>query len=220
VSADDATAREPASEPGPEPVSEPAPDARTAPTTAPSPPGAWFETIGSRQVHVGFSTVRVDTVRMPDGSEVEREIVVRPDAVGVVPLTDDGRVLLIKQYRQPLGRYQLEIPAGLLDVAGEPVEDAARREVAEELHHEVRELLHLTSYYSSVGWSDEQTHVYLGRGLTPSDPPEGFQAEAEEAHLEVVPFTAADALELARAGELTDAKTLIGILLAAPYLTG
>jgi 8-oxo-dGDP phosphatase len=199
---------------------------RTAPEEGAEPaggsahPGAWFETIASRQVHDGFSRVRVDTVRMPDGSEVEREIVVRPDAVGVVPLTDDGRVLLIKQYRQPLGRYQLEIPAGLLDVEGEPIEDAARRELAEELHHEVRELIHLTSYYSSVGWSDEQTHVYLGRGLTPADPPDGFQAEAEEAHLEVVPFTAADVLELARAGELTDAKTLIGILLAAPYLTG
>lgn len=200
----------PPGSPGPVPAPREEPDRR----------GAWFETIASRQVHDGFSTVRVDTVRMPDGSEVEREIIQRPDAVGVVPLTDDGRVLLIRQYRQPLGRYQLEIPAGLLDVDGEPIEDAARRELAEELQHEVRELTHLTSYYSSVGWSDEQTHVYLGRGLTPGSPPDGFQAEAEEAHLEVVALQAADALALARAGELTDAKTLIGILLAAPYLGG
>jgi 8-oxo-dGDP phosphatase len=184
----------------------------------PDGPVAWFETVASRTVHAGFSTVRVDTVRTPDGDEVEREIVERPDAVGVVPVTDDGRVLLLKQYRQPLGRYQLEIPAGILDVAGEPAEDAARREVVEELHHRVRDLVHLTTYYSSVGWSDERVHVYLGRGLTPSAPPDDFQAEAEEAHLEVVPLRVADALEIARNGELTDAKTVIGLLLAAPHL--
>jgi 8-oxo-dGDP phosphatase len=184
----------------------------------PRGPAAWFETIATRTVHTGFSTVRVDTVRTPDGLEVEREIVERPDAVGVVPVTDDGRVLLVKQYRQPLGRYQLEIPAGILDVDGEPIEDAARREVVEELHHRVRDLVHLTTYRSSVGWCDERVHVYLGRGLTPTSPPDEFQAEAEEAHLEVVPLRAADALEIARGGELTDAKTVIGLLLAAPHL--
>jgi ADP-ribose pyrophosphatase len=78
--------------------------------------------------------------------------------------------------------------------------------------------VHLTTYYSSVGWSDERVHVYLGRGLTPTSPPDDFQAEAEEAHLEVVPLRVADALEIARGGELTDAKTVIGLLLAAPHL--
>jgi 8-oxo-dGDP phosphatase len=188
-----------------------------APTGSAGGP-AWFETVASRTAHDGFSTVRIDTVRTPDGDEVEREVVEHPDAVGVVPVTDDGRLLLLKQYRQPLGRYQLEIPAGILDVDGESVEAAARREVLEELHHEVRELVHLTTVFTSAGWSDERVHLYLGRGLRPASPPDDFQAEAEEAHLEVIPLHIADALEIARGGELTDAKTVIGLLLAAPHL--
>lgn len=179
---------------------------------------SWFETLSSRRVYEGYSRVRLDRVRAPDGSEVDREIVERPDAVGVVPVTDDGRVLLLKQYRHALGRYQLEIPAGLLDVPGEPVVDAARRELAEELHHDARQLTHLTTVHTSVGWSDERVHLYLGRGLVAVPPPAGFVAEAEEADLEVVPLATHDVLELARAGELTDAKTVIALLLAAPHL--
>jgi 8-oxo-dGTP pyrophosphatase MutT (NUDIX family) len=181
---------------------------------------AWFSTVSSRSAYEGFVSVRVDTIRTPDGKEVDREVVERLDAVGVVPVTDDGRVLLVKHYRQPLGRYQLEIPAGILDLEGEAIEETAQRELAEELHHRARSLHHLGSVYTSAGWSDERVHLYLGRGLIATGPPEGFTAEAEESHLEVVPFTVADVLELARDGALTDAKTLMGILLAAPALQG
>jgi 8-oxo-dGDP phosphatase len=179
---------------------------------------AWFETVASRTVHRGFSTVRVDTVRTPDGHEVEREVVERPAAVAVVPLTDDDRILLLRQYRQPFGRYLLEVPAGLLDQEGETPEAAARRELIEELHHDVRGLEHLATIETSAGWSTERTHIYLGRGLTTAAPPQGWVPEAEEAHLEVVALLVDDALELARVGEITDAKTLIGILLTGARL--
>lgn len=179
---------------------------------------AWFATVESREVYRGFSTVRVDTIRTPDGEVVEREIVERPDAAAVVPVTDDGHVLLVRQYRAPLGRYQLEIPAGLLDVAGEDPEDTARRELVEEIHHRAGSLDHLATIDVSAGWCDERVHLFLGRGLVPEAPPEDHRAEAEEAHLEVVRFALDDALEIARTGQLGDAKSVLGLLLAGARL--
>lgn len=180
--------------------------------------GSWFETIDRRTVHEGYARVVIEQVRMPDGAEREREIVEHDDAVAVVPVDDRGRVLLLKQYRQPLRRYLLEIPAGKLDVEGEAPEEAARRELAEELGVSAGELVHLVTMHNSAGWSTERTHVYLGRHLREVPPPEGFTAEAEEADMEVVPVAALDAVAMARAGELTDAKTLAGLLLAEPHL--
>jgi 8-oxo-dGDP phosphatase len=182
--------------------------------------GAWFETVDARTVHEGFSTVVVETVRTPDGGTVEREVVRHQDAVAVVPVLDDGRILLLKQYRHPVGGDVLEIPAGTMDVDGESIEEVAHRELAEEIAHDARELVHLATFHNSAGWSTERTHVLLGRGVHPVDPPEDFVPKAEEAVMEVVPFTSEDALQLAREGAFSDAKTLIGLLLAAPHLDG
>lgn len=179
---------------------------------------SWFETVAERTIHEGFSTVVAETVRTPDGGTVEREVVRHQDAVAVVPVLDDGRVLLLKQYRQPLRANLLEIPAGTMDVDGESVEDVAHRELVEETGHDARELVHLTTFHNSAGWTDERTHVLLGRGVHPADTPDGFAPDAEEAAMELVPFHAGDLVELARNGSLTDAKTLVGVLLAAPYL--
>lgn len=174
---------------------------------------AWFETVGSREVYSGYSTVRIDTVQTPDGQRVEREIVERVGAVAIVPIDPDGRILLLKQYRQAVGGYVLEIPAGLLDLSDEQPEVAARRELAEELQHDAGELEHLITFVSSAGWSTERTHVYLARRCTPGRAPEGFVAESEEADMEIVPMAAADAFEAARSGALVDAKSIIGLLL-------
>lgn len=184
----------------------------------PTADASWFATVASKVVYEGFSTVRVDTVRMPDGSDVDREIVEHIDAVAVVPITDDGRVLLLKQYRQAFGRYVLEVPAGKLDVAEESVEAAARREVAEELAYEVGTLVPLVTFLNSAGWATERTHVLLGTGCRPGTHPEGFVPEDEEAVMEVVPMAITDALDAARSGVITDGKTLIGLLMAAPHL--
>ncbi|MEX2550231.1 MAG: NUDIX hydrolase [Nitriliruptoraceae bacterium] len=175
---------------------------------------AWFETIDSREVYRGFSAVRVDRLRTPDGEEVDREVVERPGAVAVVPLTPEGRVLLLHQYRQPVGRPLIEIPAGLLDVDGEEQDAAAQRELIEELGMRAGTLEHLTTFWNSAGWSDERTSIYLGRELQPAQPADGFVAEAEEAHLEVVSLELDDAVAAVRDGEITDAKTVIGLLLA------
>ncbi len=177
--------------------------------------GAWFVTTSSRYVYDGFSRVRIDEIRTPDGDVVEREVVEHTDAVTVIPLTDDGEVVLLRQYRHAVGGDLLEAPAGTLDVDDEDPADAARRELREEAGHDVASLTHLTTFHNSAGWCDERTHVYLGAGAAPAEPPAGFTPSAEEAHLEVVRLPLDAALTAVRDGVIVDAKTVIGVLLAA-----
>lgn len=179
---------------------------------------AWFETVESREVYAGFSTIRIDTVRTPDGELMEREIVERPDAAAVVAVDTHGRILLLKQYRQPVGGYVLEIPAGLLDVEGEPPEATARRELAEEVQHEAERFEHLITFVNSAGWATERTHVYLAEGCRPTPMPEGFEPGSEEADMEVVAMAAEDVFEAVHAGSIVDSKTVIGLLLAEPRM--
>lgn len=177
--------------------------------------GGWFETVRTRQVYEGFSRVRVDEVRIPEGRTVEREVVEHTDAVAVIALTDDAEIVLLRQYRQPVGGYLLEAPAGKLDVDGEPPSQAARRELREETSHEVGTLTHLTTVWNSAGWCDERTHVFLGESAVVVDPPADFAAEAEEAHLEIVRIPLSGAVTAVHDGVITDAKTIIGVLLVA-----
>ena len=179
------------------------------------PPAAWFETVEVREVYSGRSTVRIETVRTPEGTEVEREVIEHRDAVAVVPVTDDGDVLLVRQYRQALRAYLVEIPAGVLDVDDEAPETAARRELLEEVEHDVADMRHLTTIANSAGWTNERTHIYLARGVRPARTPDGFTPAAEEADMEVVRIPLGDAVDSVRAGELSDAKTVVGLSLAA-----
>ena len=179
---------------------------------------AWFRTVASETAYEGRSTVRIETVRTPDGHEVGREVVDHDDAVAIVPVTDGGDVLLLRQYRQPVRGYVLEIPAGTLDLDGEGIEQAARRELIEEIGHDAEELTHLVTFLNSAGWTTERTHVYLGTRLVSTHAPEEFRAKAEEADMEIVRIPVADAVAEARAGTVPDAKTCIGLLLAADWL--
>ncbi len=181
---------------------------------------AWFETRDSRTVYEGFSHVRVDTVATPDGQTVDREVVVHTDAVAMVPVTSAGEVLLLRQYRQTLRGYLLEVPAGKMDVTDEPPQDTAARELREEIHRSAGRWRHLTTFHNSAGWTTERTFVYLAQDLTDVGAPEGFQPRAEEADMEVVGVPFDVALERVHRGELTDAKTVIGLLLSAPYVSG
>lgn len=179
------------------------------------PDWSWFEVKSSRVVHDGWSRVRVDEVAMPDGSVSDREVVEHTSAVAVVPLMDDGTVVLLRQYRHAVGGYLLEIPAGILDVEAEPEPDAAQRELAEEVGLRAGRLDHLTTFWNSAGWCDERTHVYLGRELVEAERPDGFVLEAEEADMEVVRLPLDDAVAAVRDGSITDAKTVVGLLMAA-----
>lgn len=175
-----------------------------------------YDTVASAIAHQGlFARVRVDRVRTADGTEVEREVIEQDDAVAVVPVFDDGTVLLLRQYRHPVGRYLLEIPAGKLDIPGETPEAAAQRELIEEVEHRAGRLEHLITVHNSAGWTDEQTHLYIGTALQPVGPPEAFAPTAEEADMEIVRVPLEEAVARIRQGEISDAKTVIGLLLAA-----
>ena len=175
-----------------------------------------YEVRSSRIAHEGvLSTVRVDEVAMPDGGTAEREVVEHANAVGVVALDEDGRVVLLRHYRHAVGERQLEIPAGKLDVEGEDPIDAARRELLEEVHLEGASLRPLIHFFNSAGWSDEATTIYFTDDVRPGSPGDDFTATHEESDLEVVRLDLDDALARIDAGEIRDAKTVIGILLAA-----
>jgi 8-oxo-dGDP phosphatase len=174
-----------------------------------------YEVRGTELVYDGqLSRVRVDRVRMPDGDVVDREVVEHPSAVAVVPIDDEGRVVLLRQYRHPVGGHVLEIPAGKLDVSGEAAADAAARELHEEVGMVAGRLEELVTFDNSSGWTDERTTVYLARDVRDEERPAGFVPTAEEAAMEVVRMPLAEAVAAARRGEVPDAKTLIGLLLA------
>jgi ADP-ribose pyrophosphatase len=174
-----------------------------------------FGVASSAVTHRGMlTTMRVDTLHTPEGSTVQREVAERPNAVAMVPLTTDGEVILVRQYRHPVGRYELEIPAGLLDVEGEAEDIAAQRELAEEIGMTAGTLRRLLCFHNSGGWSDEATTVFLAtdlRDATASD----FMAEAEEADMSVHRMPLRDAVAAVHRGEIQDAKTVIGLLLVA-----
>jgi 8-oxo-dGTP pyrophosphatase MutT (NUDIX family) len=172
-----------------------------------------FRIVGERPAWQGrrISVAALD-VEGPDGERFEREIVHHPGAVAMVPLHDDGTVTLIRQFRCALGEDMWEIPAGMRDVSGEPTEETAQRELAEEVGLRAGRLEHLARFHTSVGFSDEAVVIYLATELT--EVPDDRQ-EAEEQHMQVerVPFEAA--LAMVDDGRITDAKTVVALLTLA-----
>ena len=170
-----------------------------------------FRTLGSRTIaEEAFLRLDRTTVVTPDGAAIKRVVVAHPGAVAVVPIIGDD-VILIEQHRAPIGRSLLEIPAGKLDVPGEDRRDTAERELEEEIGFTPGRLEHLTDLLTTPGFSDECITIYLATGLTAVPPrPMG----AEEHHATVVRMRLADAIEDVRAGVITDAKTVAGLLLS------
>jgi ADP-ribose pyrophosphatase len=169
--------------------------------------------VGERSAWSGqrISVATVD-VEGPDGERFEREVVHHPGAVAVVPLHDDGTVTLVRQYRFALDRMVWEIPAGLRDVAGEPLELTAARELTEEAGLAAAELRPLLSFHNSPGFSDEVLHIYLATGL--SSVPDDRQGP-EEQHMVVGRVSLDEALAMVDDGRITDAKTVIALLAVA-----
>ena len=176
---------------------------------APRPADAHLReaTISSKQAYRGhFLDVRLDQVRLPDGSEAAREYIVHPGAVMVVPLLDDGRLVVERQWRHPLARVMLEFPAGKLD-QGEPPLACAIRELIEETGYRAAEWARAGILHNAIAYSNEGIEVWFARGLTL-----GERALDAGEFLDVTEMSAEQLAELAQRGELTDAKTLIGLL--------
>lgn len=175
-----------------------------------------YEVRGSERVYEGrVITLVRDTVAMPGGEESVREVVRHPGAVAVVALDEDGDVVLLRQFRHPVGGYLWELPAGLRDADGEPPLETAKRELAEEAELAAERWSLLTTHFSSPGFSDEQVLVYLAEGLSEASRPEGFTVEHEELDMQVQRVPLAEAVQRVFAGEIRNAAAVVGLLAAA-----
>ena len=159
--------------------------------------------------------VRSDTVRYGDG-EIVRQYVDHPGASAIVVVDDDGRVLLIQQYRHPIRRRDWEIPAGLLDVAGESPLQTAKRELMEEVDLVAADWRPLVSVFTTPGGNDEVVHLFLARGLSPVGHAHAREDEEADIRIEWVPLT--DAVTGVLEGRLRNGILATGLLAAAEGL--
>jgi ADP-ribose pyrophosphatase len=172
--------------------------------------------VGSRVLHKGrYLEFRVDTIERADGSRAERDIVGHPGAVAILAIDEADRVLLVRQYRLPVGGVLLEIPAGTLDVdpetgAVEDPDQAARRELEEETGHRAGTWRRLASFWTAPGFASELMHLYLATDLRSAHEDRLGPDEDERLELERRPI--ADAIAAVEAGEIADAKSLVGLL--------
>ena len=153
----------------------------------------------------GYLTVVRDTVALPDGTQATREYIRHPGAVAVVPILDDGRIVMVRQYRYAVGSILLELPAGKLD-PGEPVLGCAVRELREETGYSARQWARAGGFHNAAAYSTETMEIWFARGLVP-----GAQRLDPGEFLEVLAVEAAELDRLAAAGGLPDMKTMIGL---------
>ena len=171
-----------------------------------------FETVNSETLYIGnIFALRADDVRMPGGNIARREVVEHYGAVAVLAVDDDNNVMLVYQYRHPLGRRLWELPAGLLDLGGEPPHFTAARELEEEAGLTATEWRVLVDLDSAPGFSDESVRVYLATGLTDVGRPDAHDEEADLT-LRWVPLD--EATRMVFSGEIVNSIAVSGILAA------
>jgi len=159
-------------------------------------------------------TVLTDEVRMPGGEYASRDYVVHVGAVGVVAVDEQDRVVLVHQYRHPIGYPLWELPAGLIDVEGEGLPDAAARELAEEADLRAARWQLLLDVHPSPGFSTEVIRLYLARDLSEVPHADRHERQHEEAELTVTRVPLDEAADMAFRGQITNAACLIGVLAA------
>ena len=171
------------------------------------------KTVSTKRIYDGIVVnLRVDTVELPDGKTALRDIVEHPGGVGIVAITDDNKILMVKQYRKPIEKAIIELPAGKLD-KNEDHEVCGRRELEEETGYKAKEFTYLGYMYPSPGFDDEVTHLYLARDL--------YKGEVnlyEDEYLDVYKFDISEVKEMIMNNEINDAKTVIGFFKAMEYL--
>lgn len=169
---------------------------------------------GSEEIFDGIILhVFKDTVQLPNGNPATREVIRHVGAVGVVPVTDDGKVIVEQQFRYPLDQVITEIPAGKLDSFAEDRLSAAKRELEEETGYTAKEWVELGDYYPTPAYCDERITLYLARGLA-----QGQRHLDEDEFLNFKAVPLADLVEDVMAGRITDGKTQVAILKVARIL--
>jgi ADP-ribose pyrophosphatase len=178
-----------------------------------------FEVLSSRLAYTGkMISLRVDEVLMPGGNGAVREVVEHPGAVAVAAIDGEQRVVMIHQYRHPIGRRGWELPAGLLDVSGEDPLVTARRELAEEVGLAARDWSVLVDVAASPGFTDESVRVYLATGLSDVDRPGPMGDEEDDLVIRRIPL--AEAVGMTLAGEVASASSIAGLLAAHAVIGG
>jgi ADP-ribose pyrophosphatase len=171
--------------------------------------------IASAELFTGkFLSAKRDTVRLPGGGTGTREYVLHPGAVVVVPLLDDGRVVMERQYRYPIGRVMIEFPAGKLDAGEDPLH-CGQRELLEETGYSATHWAYAGAMHLAVAYSTEVIHIFFAKGLT-----QGEQNLDEGEHLDVFTATPQELLQWAQTGELTDAKSMTCMVWLQNVLSG
>ena len=176
-------------------------------------PEHWPVAASAEQLRTRLIAVRTDQVRTPDNHLAERNVVLHPGAVAVLALDGADRVLMIRQYRHPVGSLLWEIPAGLRDVPGEELQVTAARELMEEAGYRARDWRVLADYYSSPGYSTERLRIFLARDTEPVPAAERhFVPEAEEAYLLVRWLPLDEAVSKVFAGELHNGPAALAVM--------
>ncbi len=173
------------------------------------------KTVSEEHIYKGkIISMDLVTVTLPDGRQATRDIVRHPGASVVVPLNEKGEVYMVRQYRKPLDAETLEIPAGKLDPGEDPYA-CAERELKEETGLRAKEIKHLVDIHSTPGFSNEVLHLYSATGLS-----EGESCADEDEFISTERYPVADLINMILNGKITDAKSIIGILLADKILSG
>ena len=175
-----------------------------------SGPASFLETpVRRRRLYRGSVDFCVDQVLLPNGRRAERQYLDHPGAAAVVPFVDEKNIVLVRQYRYPVGETTLEIPAGKLD-RGEGPLSCVRRELAEETGYRARTIQKLIAFYPTPAFANEVIHIFAARGLSSGKP---ACDDDEFLSVEIVSFRRA--LRLVREGKIKDSKTVIGLLACA-----
>lgn len=166
------------------------------------------DTLNKNMIFEGnILNLRIDDVSLPDGNKSKREIIEHSGGVTILPVTDDGRIIMVKQYRKPVEEVLLELPAGKLENNEEPVH-CAKRELWEETGYRANDVSHICSFYTSPGYSDELLHLYSAKNL--------YKAKKEKTEpgefVEMCYIKKDEIIKKILNGEIKDSKTIIGLL--------